>query len=124
MMNQRAIRGATTVERDESVLVLKETQALLSKMVADNQVPLSDIVSVIFTVTPDIRSVFPPVAARDLGWHDVPLLTCQEMDCVTGLRYCIRVLLTYNTDKAQSQIHHVYMREAVKLRPDLVKGDS
>lgn len=121
-MNQRAIRGATTVNADDNALVIEATQELLARIVNDNQVDLADIVSVIFTVTPDIRSVFPPVAARQMGWSDVPLLTCQEMDCVTGLRYCIRVLLTYNTDKTQPQIHHVYLREATQLRPDLVKG--
>ncbi|MGH7634856.1 MAG: chorismate mutase, partial [Gemmatimonadaceae bacterium] len=70
----RAVRGATTVERDEPLLVRDATRELLERIMARNAFDTDDIISVIFTVTDDLRSEFPARAARELGWSDVPLL--------------------------------------------------
>lgn len=114
----RGVRGAITVERDERELVLRATRELLALMIRLNGIDSEDVGSIIFSTTRDIRSVFPALAGRQLGWLDVPLLCTHEMDVPGALPFCIRILLHWNTDKAQNQIQHVYLREATSLRPD------
>ncbi|MBI4421179.1 MAG: chorismate mutase [Gemmatimonadetes bacterium] len=117
-MAVRGIRGATAVKVDTPDAVLGATRELLETIIAENGLATDDIVSVIFTVTPDIRSEYPARAARLMGWHDVPLLGATEMDVPSGLPRCIRVLLHVNTRKASSRIKHIYLHEARALRPD------
>ena len=118
---QRSVRGATTIECDSRKEVLDATTELLKEIIEQNSVDHTDIVNIVFTVTDDIRSEFPAVAARSLGLTSIPLLDCQQMKCDNALTLCIRVMLTYNTIKEQGGIRHVYLREAKKLRPDLLK---
>jgi chorismate mutase len=116
----RSIRGATTIDSDTHTNVIDATQELLQKILDCNNVDQSDIVNIIFTVTDDIKSEFPAVAARGIGLVDVPLIDCQQMKTNKALKLCIRVMLTYNSDKSQKDIQHVYLRGAKVLRPDLV----
>ena len=118
---QRSIRGAITIDSDIKDNVLEATVNMLTNVIESNNVALEDIVNIIFTTTPDIKSEFPPVAAREMGFSDVPLLTCQEIDCERGLKLCIRLMLTYNTTKSQKDIKHIYLKGAKALRPDLSK---
>lgn len=118
----RAIRGATTVDRDEPALVLGATRELLDQVVARNALHPDDIVSVIFTVTSDLTSEFPARAARELGWVDVPLLCTMEIPVPGALPRCIRVLLHVETGVGRDAIQHVYLREARTLRPDLTSA--
>ncbi|HEU4643780.1 MAG TPA: chorismate mutase [Gemmatimonadaceae bacterium] len=118
----RAIRGATTVERDEPVLVRGATRELLGSIVERNALHPDDIVSVIFTVTSDLTSEFPARAARELGWVDVPLLCTMEIPVPGALPRCIRVLLHVETGIERDAIQHVYLREAHGLRPDLTSA--
>ena len=118
---QRSIRGATTIDLDNRKKVLDATSELLLEIIKQNDVEQKDIVSIVFTVTDDISSEFPAVAAREMGLIQVPLLDCQQMKCDNALTLCIRVLLTYNTSKQQEDIEHIYLHEAKKLRPDLLK---
>jgi len=115
----RGIRGATTVERDDRDEILVATRQLLALMVRRNGLEKQDIASAIFTTTPDIGAEFPALAARQLGWLDVPLLCGHEIAVPGALTHCIRVLVHWNTDRPQHEIQHIYVREAVKLRPDL-----
>jgi chorismate mutase len=117
-MAVRGIRGATTVNQDNAEAVLAATRELLESMVATNHVAVDDIASIIFTVTPDIRSEYPARAARLLGWTSVALLGATEVDVTTGLKHCIRVLLHVNTDVPATRIKHIYLHEAKALRPD------
>lgn len=117
-MPVRGIRGATAVKQDTSDAVLAATGELLTAIVAANGIAPADIASVIFTVTPDLRSEYPARAARLMGWADVALLGATEMDIPTGLKRCIRVLLHVNTDRPASAITHVYLHEAKSLRAD------
>jgi chorismate mutase len=117
----RGIRGAITVANDTAEEVLQATSQLLKTIHKENGFHLDDIVSILFTVTSDIKTVYPAEAARTLGWDTVPLLCFQDMEVLDALPLCIRVLVTINTIKNQSDIHHIYMREAWKLRQDLVK---
>lgn len=114
----RGVRGATTVEADDRELVLKATRELLALMIRLNGIRTDDVASAIFTTTPDLVSVFPATAARQLGWLDVPLMCAHEMSVSGSLGRCIRILLHWNTDKSQQAIQHVYLREARTLRPD------
>ena len=117
-MAVRGIRGATAVKTDTSDAVLAATRELLEALVAANGIVPDDIASVIFTVTPDLRSDFPAHAARQMGWTSVALLGATEMDVPAGLKRCVRVLLHVNTDRPASVIQHVYLHEAKSLRPD------
>lgn len=117
----RGVRGATTVDCDDRTEILHATTQLLALMIRRNEMDSADIASAIFTVTNDLESEFPALAARQLGWLEVPLLCGYEVSVQKSLPRCIRVLLHWNTNKTQSEIHHVYIRDAVKLRPDLSK---
>lgn len=115
----RGIRGATTVYEDRADDIILATRELLEEIVRLNDINIEQVASVLFTVTPDIRSAFPAQAARMIGWHMVPLLCFQEIEVKGALDRCIRVLIHVNTDKEQSEIKHVYLREAKRLRKDL-----
>jgi len=117
----RGIRGATTVQRDDRDEVLAATRQLLALMVRRNGLEKQDVASAIFTTTPDITAEFPALAARQLGWLEVPLLCGHEIAVPGSLAHCIRVLVHWNTDRPQHEIQHIYIREAVKLRPDQSK---
>lgn len=118
---QRSIRGATTVDKDSKENVISATKELLQQIIKHNNVSPSDIVNIVFTATTDIKSEFPAFAARELGLVDVPLVDCQQMMRDGALEFCIRVMLTYNTDKTQTDIKHIYLRGAKALRPDLLR---
>lgn len=115
----RGVRGATTLERNEREEILTATRQLLALMLRQNGIETADVASAIFTTTPDIDAEFPALAARQLGLLDVPLLCGHEMAVPGSLPLCVRILLHWNTDKTQSEIHHVYEREAKRLRPDI-----
>ena len=116
----RGIRGATTVTADEPDLILQATRELLEEVLAENEgMQPEDIASAIFTVTDDLVSTFPAQAARQMGWDLVPMLCGREIPVPSGLPFVIRVLVHWNTELAQSEIKHVYLHDAVKLRPDL-----
>jgi chorismate mutase len=115
----RAIRGAVQVDRDDPEEVLAATRLLLQEVVAANSLVQDDMVSIIFTATPDLRSGFPAKAARDLGLSDVPLLCAQELDVEGGLPRVVRVLLTTDAPIAREHVRHVYLGGARVLRPDL-----
>ncbi len=117
----RGVRGATTVEHNEREEILTATRQLLALMVRRNQIAREDVASAIFTTTPDLDAEFPALAARQLGWLDVPLLCGHELSVPGSLPRCIRVLVHWNTERTQSEIEHIYIREAVRLRPDLSK---
>jgi len=118
----RAIRGAISVARDEPAAIYEATQELLSTIVARNAIATDDIISVIFTVTPDLRSAFPALAARQMGWLDVPLLCTMEIPVPGALGQCIRVLLHVETTRPRAKMAHVYLRAAEVLRPDHARG--
>lgn len=117
----RGVRGATTVAVDSRDDILTATRQLLALMIRRNGIVSTDVASVIFTVTHDLKSEFPAVAARQMGWLDVPLLCGYEVSVASSLPRCIRILVHWNTRKSQAEIQHTYMREAISLRPDLSK---
>jgi chorismate mutase len=117
----RGIRGAITVEADQADLILTATQELLNAILKANPGMLpEDVASAIFTVTDDLHSTFPAQAAREMGWSLVPMICAREIPVPGSLPHAIRVLVHWNTELPQNAINHVYLRDAVKLRPDLV----
>lgn len=123
-MGIRGIRGATVVAADEAEEILAATRELLCAMLAGNPgLEPDDIASIFFTLTHDLNAIHPALAARQLGWGTVPLMCAQEIPVPGGMPRCIRVLIHWNTEISQREIHHVYLREAVNLRPDLQVPD-
>lgn len=119
-MSVRGIRGATSVSEDRSDLILSATRELLQELLRLNAIEdFEDVVSAIFTTTPDLISTFPAEAARALGMTQVPLLCASEIAVPSSLPRCIRVLLHVNSSKKPGEIVHVYLHEAKKLRPDM-----
>ena len=119
MSNVRGLRGATTVDEDTKEQVFERVVALLEAMFERNDLDKDDLISVLFTATDDIHSVFPALAARKFGLGDVPLICARELDIDGGTPRCIRVLMHINTDLARDALHHVYLEGAVGLRDDL-----
>ncbi len=120
-MPTRGIRGATTVSADQPDLILAATRELLEAIIHANPgMRPDDIASAFFTVTDDLCSTFPAQAARQMGWSQVPMMCAREIPVSGSLARVIRVMVHWNTNRPQAEIVHVYLREAVKLRPDLV----
>jgi chorismate mutase len=123
-MMVRGIRGATTVRFNTSEAILEASKELLHAIVIANNVQREHIASVFFTTTPDLNAEYPAVAAREAGWADVPLLCGHEMNVPGGLPLCLRVLMHVNTDLSSEEIRHIYLHDAVALRPDLANNQA
>lgn len=119
-MAVRGIRGATTAERDTPESIHAATRELLHALLDRNSITAyDDIISVIFTTTPDLTSTFPAEAARALGMRHVPLLCAAEIAVPGALPRCVRVLMHVETTRSPREIAHVYLRAAKRLRPDM-----
>lgn len=118
----RGVRGATTVERDDATDIAEAAQELLLSMQQANDFLTEDIGAIIFSSTPDLTAAFPATGVRKLGdeWTAVPLFGTMEIEHTGAPIRCIRILLLWNTEKAQGEIKPVYLRGAVVLRPDIV----
>lgn len=115
----RALRGATTLDEDSRDQVMDRTGELVRELLARNGVVHDDLVSLLFTATPDIRSEFPAAAARAAGVSDVPLLCALELDVEGAVPLCIRVMAHLYTEREQRELRHVYLHGARMLRLDL-----
>lgn len=118
-MAVRAVRGATQVDVDEPDQLLDATAELLGEVLSRNQLSSDDLISVVFTATPDLRSEFPAAAARRMGMVDVPLLCATEMDVPGAMPRVLRLLAHVESAQPRRLIRHVYLRGAVGLRTDL-----
>lgn len=115
----RGVRGATTVRSNNREEILQATRELFALMVRRNGMEKQDVASAFFTTTIDLDAEFPALAARQLGWCEVPLLCGHEIHVPGSLEKCIRILMHWNTEKSQDEIQHIYVRGAERLRPDL-----
>ncbi len=118
-MTVRAVRGATQVEHNSREEILAGTAELIAEVLRRNEVPADDLISVIFTATPDLTAEFPAYAARELGFTDVPLLCATEIDVPGALPRVLRLLAHIETGRPRAAIHHVYLHGAAQLRRDL-----
>jgi chorismate mutase len=115
----RALRGATTLEDDTAEQVNDRVRALVTAMLARNGIDHDDLVSILFTATEDITSMFPAAAARSLGLGDVPLICARELSVKGAMPRCVRVLMHVYTERTRESLHHVYLEGARGLRDDL-----
>jgi chorismate mutase len=115
----RALRGATTVDADVPEQISDRVIELLQAMLEQNDLSRDDLISILFTATSDIVSMFPATAARSMGLGDVPLICARELDVVGSTPRCLRVLAHVSTEKARNELHHVYLEGARGLRDDL-----
>ncbi len=113
-----ALRGATTVDSDTSEAIRERTAELVERLLERNALPVDDIVSVVFSATPDLTADFPAVAARSVGLSGTPLLCCQEIAVAGALERCVRVLMHCYLTEGRAP-HHVYLHGARQLRLDL-----
>lgn len=122
-MALRGIRGATTAIENSAGAIVEPTRELLTELVRVNALDVTEIAFCYLTTTRDLTAEFPALAARELGWVDVPLLCGHDMDVELpnprAVQRCIRALLLYNTDRPQKEIRHVYLRGAVAIKSDL-----
>ncbi len=122
-MSYCSIRGAITVEKNSKECIIENTRLLLEDIIKSNDLLLENIVSVIFTATKDIDAVYPAVAAREIGIVQAGLMCMQEMYVEGSLEMCVRVLVNVECDRKQKNMRHIYLKGAVKLRPDLLKNN-
>jgi len=115
----RAIRGATTVDEDTPSAVTERVVALLTRIMERNGLEEADIVSILFTATEDLVSIFPAAAARTMGLGAVPLICARELSIVGSVPRCVRVMLHVTTERPRDEIIHVYLEGAQGLRDDL-----
>ncbi|MFF4772446.1 chorismate mutase [Microtetraspora fusca] len=117
----RAIRGAIQVDGNDRESILAGTTELVTEVMARNKLTTDDVISVIFTATPDLTAEFPALAARKLGFHDVPLLCASEIGVPGALPRVVRLMAHVATDRPRQEIQHVYLRGAVALRVDIAQ---
>ncbi|MGH3390476.1 MAG: chorismate mutase [Actinomadura sp.] len=120
-MAVRAIRGATQVDADDRDMILDATTELVTEVMTRNELTTDDVISVIFTATPDLTAEFPALAARKLGFHEVPLLCASEINVPHALPRVIRLMAHIETGLPRSAMQHVYLRGAAALRIDIAQ---
>ena len=120
-MAVRAVRGAVQMDRDERDHVIKRVGELLVGILERNAFTADDLISVLFTATPDLVSEFPAAAARKLGITDVPLICSQELDITGAMPRVVRILAHIESDRSRTEINHVYLGTAAALRKDIAQ---
>lgn len=121
-MRVRAARGAITAVEDSAEVVLEATRRLLDEVIDRNQVPREDLVSILFTVTDDLRSAFPAEAARRMGLGIVPLMCAREIPVNGSMPSVIRILVHFHSERRLDEVEHVYLEGAESLRDDRTIG--
>ncbi len=120
-MAVRAIRGAVQVNANESAAILDGTSELVTEVMARNKLAPDNVISVVFSATPDLNAEFPALAARKLGFQDVPLLCCAEIDVPGAMPRVVRLMMHVETASPRSAVQHVYLRGAAALRLDIAQ---
>jgi chorismate mutase len=121
MATIRAIRGAVQVDANDRDAIIEATAELVSEVMARNELTTDDVISVLFTTTPDLTAEFPALAARKIGFHDVPLMCASEIDVPGAMPLVVRLMAHVMTSRARSEIQHVYLRGAAALRLDIAQ---
>lgn len=120
-MNQYCIRGAVTIEENTAEEIRINTIDMLEQILKENNISVNDCVSLIFTATKDITKAYPAKFAREIGFVNCSLMCVQEMYVEDSLELCIRVMVTVNKEENDFKPKNIYLKEAKKLRPDLIK---
>jgi chorismate mutase len=117
----RAIRGAIQVDADDRDAILEATAELVTAVMTRNDLTPDDVISVLFTVTPDLTAEFPALSARKLGFHAVPLMCATEIAVPHAMPRVVRLMAHVDTDRPRAEVQHVYLRGAVGLRLDIAQ---
>jgi chorismate mutase len=117
----RAIRGAVQVDANQREAIIEATAELVAEVMSRNELVTDDVISVLFTATPDLTAEFPALAARKIGFHDVPLLCAAEIAMPDAMPRVVRLLMHVETERPRSEIRHVYLRGAAALRLDIAQ---
>lgn len=118
----RGVRGATTVEENDAEEIVNRSVKLMKEVIAENDIQPDRVASVYFSVTEDLDAAFPAKSLRQLdGWTHVPVMCMREIPVPDSLPFCIRVMVTVDTEITQEEVNHIYQRKAKQLRPDLKK---
>jgi chorismate mutase len=117
----RAIRGAVQIDSTDRDAILEGTTDLVSTVMSRNDLTTDDVISVLFTVTPDLTAEFPALAARKLGFHAVPLMCATEIPVPTAMPRVVRLMAHVDTDRPRADMQHVYLRGAAALRLDIAQ---
>ena len=120
----RGVRGAVCASANSREAIFEATRKLLVHMFAQNDIDTDKIASIFITATPDLNADYPAYAAREMGLDTIPLMCATEINVPGALQRVIRVLIHLETDKKQSEIKHLYLGDARRLRPDLAGGDE
>ena len=120
-MTVRAIRGAVQVEANDRDAILEATAELVTAVMNRNDLTPDDVISVLFTMTPDLTAEFPALAARKIGFHAVPLMCATEIPVRGAMPRVVRLMAHVDTDRPRSEIQHVYLRGAAALRLDIAQ---
>lgn len=122
-MNTFSIRGAITIEENTKENIVTNTEILLNEIIEKNNINKENIINIIFSTTKDITKAYPAIATRNIGITDCAIMCVQEMDVEDSLSMCIRVMITVNLDIKKQDLHHIYLKDAKKLRPDISLKD-
>jgi chorismate mutase len=117
----RAVRGAIQLDHDDREHLLASVTDLVKAVLDANGFTTDDLISMLFTATPDLRSEFPALAARELGIVDVPLMCAQEIDVVGAMPRVVRLLAHVETPRSKHEVQHVYLGGAAALRKDIAQ---
>ena len=120
-MTVRAVRGATQLDDDRRDHMLERVAEMVTDVMAANELDVDDFISIIFTATADLVSEFPAYAARRLGFSDTPLICTRELEIEGSMPRVVRMLAHIETDLPKSEITHVYLHGAARLRRDLAR---
>src|SRR4029077_7291992 len=120
-MTVRAVRGAVQVDSADREAILEATAELVPEVMSRNDLTTDDVISVLFTSTPDLTAEFPALAARKIGFHEVPLMCAAEIAVPGAMPRVVRLMAHVETDRPRSAIQHVYMRGATALRLDIAQ---
>ena len=120
-MTVRAVRGAVQIDTDEREAILEGTAELVTEVMTRNELTTDDVISVLFTMTPDLTAEFPALAARKTGFHAVPLMCATEIPVPGAMPRVVRLMAHVDTDRPRSEIQHVYLRGAAALRLDIAQ---
>src|ERR1700690_500017 len=120
-MTVRAVRGAVQVDSADRDAILEGTAELVTEVMSRNQLSTDDVISVLFTATPDLTAEFPALAARKLGFQEVPLLCASEIEVPGAMPHVVRLMMHVETSKPRSALQHVYLHGAAALRLDIAQ---
>ena len=120
-MSLRAIRGATQINANTPEAIAAGVKELIAAIMHSNTLAPDEVISVIFTSTPDLTAAFPAAACREIGFESVALIGALEVDVPGALPRIVRVMLHVESTRGKESILHIYLHGAQALRQDIAQ---